>query len=140
MNEMLALGFLVGLQHALEADHLMAMPRSRAAAARSGLLRAATWRGAWDTRRRCSRWAGRRCCSAACCRLAATLEFAVGLMLVLLVGARRYERRARPERAGRLRERGAGSLGDVLRRPRRTPGLRSGWWFEVTPTGSKADR
>ena len=73
-------------------------------------------------------------------RLAATLEFAVGLMLVLLVGARRYERRARPERAGRLRERGAGSLGDVLRRPRRTPGLSSGWWFEVTPTGSKADR
>jgi len=85
MNEMLALGFLVGLQHALEADHLMAM----ATLASGGSLRAVARRGlAWGVGHTVTLLAlggtalllGNLVPE----RLAATLEFAVGAMLLAL--------------------------------------------------------
>lgn len=86
MNEMLALGFLIGLQHALEADHLMAMA---ALASGGGSLGAVARRGlAWGVGHTATLLAlggtAMLLGSLVPDRLAATLEFAVGLMLVLL--------------------------------------------------------
>ncbi|WP_313954012.1 high frequency lysogenization protein HflD [Accumulibacter sp.] len=87
MGSFLLLGFLIGVLHALEADHLAAvgaMAVDRQAGARGAILRGAVW------------GIGHACTLFAICTvvilfgltltdtMAAALEFAVGVMLVLL--------------------------------------------------------
>ena len=87
MEGFLALGFLVGMQHALEADHLVAV--STMAAGGRGARRGLALRGAvWGLGHTVTLFA---ICTAVILmgltlteRMAASLEFAVGVMLVLL--------------------------------------------------------
>ena len=87
MEGFLALGFLIGMQHALEADHVAAV--SAMAVGRSGSKRALVFRGAvWGMGHTITLFA---ICAAVILagltltdQAAAALEFGVGVMLVLL--------------------------------------------------------
>ncbi len=87
MTGFLILGFLIGMQHALEADHLAAV--AAMAAGRSSSKRALAWRGAvWGLGHTITLFA---ICAAVILlgmtltdELSAALEFGVGVMLVLL--------------------------------------------------------
>ncbi len=87
MGGFLALGFLIGMQHALEADHLAAVG-TLAVGTRKSKTRLALWGAAWGLGHGLTLFA---ICAAAILlgltltdRAAAAFEFGVGVMLVLL--------------------------------------------------------